>query len=165
MSHPTAERVREAFDYDPETGIFVWKKKIGRKVVVGKVAGSLSKVLGYVLIGMDGSSYGAHRLAWLYMTGEWPAITDHINGVKSDNRFANLRSCNSAENNRNRPIRKDNRAGFKGVKACRNGTYQASITHNRERHYLGTFRTPEEAHSAYCEAAKRMCGEFANFGI
>lgn len=90
-------------------------------------------------------------------------FVDHINGDKIDNRRQNLRSCTRAQNQMNqRPkggLRK-NKLGLKGV--CRNhGRYMANITANKVQHYLGTFDTPEEAHAAYCEAAKRLHGEFA----
>jgi hypothetical protein len=74
----TAERLREVLDYNPETGVFTWKVRTSIRVVAGKVAGSVGK-RGYLIIGVGGRNYYAHRLAWLHMTGEWPiAVPVHL---------------------------------------------------------------------------------------
>ena len=65
----TAERLRELLHYDPVTGIFT-NIAPRKKIVVGSVAGSLDQESGYWMIGLERRRYYAHRLAWLYMTGE-----------------------------------------------------------------------------------------------
>src|SRR6202035_4009666 len=97
----TAERLREFIHYDPLTGVFTWlvlpvcrgPRFVGRgpnQVRVGGIAGCVSKSNGYRRIKIGGHPYCAHRLAWLYMTGTWPKDEiDHINRVRSDNRFCN----------------------------------------------------------------------------
>ncbi len=88
---------------------------------------------------------------------------DHINRNKLDNRKENLRICSFSQNNMNRPIRADNKAGYKGVhkdKTCKN-RYVAQIRINREKVYLGGFNCPIEAAKAYDKAAKESQGEFA----
>jgi hypothetical protein len=69
----TAERLRALVSYDPATGVFVRRQRPGKGARSGQVAGSLNKRSGYVEIGVDGRSYWAQRLAWLYVHGEWPA--------------------------------------------------------------------------------------------
>jgi hypothetical protein len=100
----TAERLRELLDYDPETGRFIWRKDhpTAKHIKAGSVAGTKNG-RGYWVIGVAGAKYVAHRLAWLYVTGEWPAhLVDHENGDRLDNRFANLREATDSQNNFNR---------------------------------------------------------------
>lgn len=90
---------------------------------------------------------------------------DHINGDRLDNRKGNLRLCNRDQNNYNRGDISRNKLGLKGVvkmRCC--NRYRAEIWFDKKRKHLGLFLTPEEAHAAYCEAAKELHGEFANFG-
>lgn len=153
----TAERLRCLLDYDPATGHFT--RKVGRQGAgQGERAGCL-RFGGYIQIGIDGRKYRAHRLAWLYVTGEWPkGEIDHINGDPADNRILNLRDVPNIVNqqNRSRPMKR-NVTGFLGVSAWK-GRYKAAIhAAGRDRH-LGTFDTPEEAHAAYV-GAKRVLHE------
>ena len=90
-------------------------------------------------------------------------VVDHINGNRLDNRRKNLRICSQAENLRNRKRNKNCSSGFKGVYARRNRC-QARITARGKCHYLGSFKTPEAAHEAYCKAARSLHGDFANYG-
>lgn len=156
---PTAELVRELLIYNPETGVFTWRVNRGW-LKAGTVAGSPHRA-GYTILGIALRMYRAHRIAWLYMTGKWPAdAIDHINGIRDDNRWANLREATWQENLRSTKRRIDNTSGFKGVR--KEGTkWVASIYPNRKRIKLGTFDTPEEAHAAYCAAAEQLYGEFA----
>lgn len=89
-------------------------------------------------------------------------VVDHVNGEPADNRRSNLRICTHAQNMRNRKTSKANKTGFKGVYAVR-GRWASQIQFEGKGIHLGTFRSPEEAHLAYCEAAKRYHGEFARF--
>jgi hypothetical protein len=86
---------------------------------------------------------------------------DHINGETFDNRKCNLRICTHAENQRNKSKSKRNISGYKGVSFSKtSGKWYARIVKDRKIIYLGQFSTPEEAHSAYCEAVKKYHGEF-----
>ena len=97
----TADRVLELLDYDPETGHFRWRVTKGSKRMAGEVAGCLYGK-GYWSIGIDRRLYYAHRLAWLYVHGEWPKrVIDHINRDKLDNRIVNLRDVTISENGLN----------------------------------------------------------------
>ncbi len=156
----TAERLRELLHYNPETGVFTWVVK-RRGVRVGAMAGTVSSTNGYRIIRLDYRAYQAHRLAWLWMVGGWPkGQIDHLNCNKVDNRWCNLREATPTQNTRNRPVRRDNRIGFKGV-ARANHRWQARIWVNGKRFHIGCFDSPEDAHNAYAAAAKEYFGEFA----
>lgn len=152
----TAARLRELLHYDPETGEFRWL--IGRGCArAGDAAGSPMKS-GYIHFGVDGKIYYAHRLAWLYMTGEWPpsGLIDHINMRKADNRFENLRDVTRSGNGENkRTALKNNGSGHLGAFLAHDGQWTSKIVVKGQRHYLGRFKTAQEAHDAYV-AAKRL---------
>lgn len=160
----TAERLRDVFDYNEQTGIFTWRISLGCKILPGRRAGSIDEN-GYIRIGIDGHQVRAHRLVWLYIYGCWPSGgLDHVNGHKDDNRLINLREASQSQNNSNRPIQKNNRSGFKGV--CWNKferRWHAYIQVNNKYIYLGFHKTREAAHAAYCAAAREHHGEFARF--
>jgi hypothetical protein len=164
MKIPSATRVRELLLYDPETGHFTWR--ISRKGTkgVGKRAGVATgpKSHQVVSIGIDYSRLIAHRLAWLYMTGEWPTLTiDHINHNQLDNRWCNLRLATQTQNNANTPLRRHNTSGFKGVSwHKKSGRWRASLTFRRKHYHLGFFSDPKNAYVAYCAKARELHGEF-----
>ena len=169
---PTAEEVRAALDYDPFTGVFRWRWRADvlpwiNTRCAGKVAGSLdrrSRTNIYITIRLNGRLYLAHRLAWVWMTGEWPdGDLDHENTDGTDNRFINLRPATRTQNNGNQRLSRANTTGLKGVSPLPNGRYQAQIAYQGKNHRLGHFDSPEEAHDAYCYAAVRLFGEFARF--
>ena len=152
----TAERLRELLDYDPATGVFTRKVRTTNRIKVGDVAGYLRND-GYIRIKIDGRMHLAHRLAWLYVKGESPPDQiDHRNGIKTDNRIANLRLATHIENmhNRRKP-HADNKTGFLGVSPSY-GMFQARIGVNGKIKHIGTFPTPEEAHAAYVQAKRQL---------
>jgi hypothetical protein len=164
MPNITAEMVRELFDYDREAGVLLWRhsNKYAAQVKAGGIAGHVTR-LGYRRILVSGKKYLAHRLVWLYVTGEWPAgWIDHANGDASDNRFENLRQATPSENSRNKKVRNDNSSGLKGVNwHKKNKRYAAKIEVDGVSAHLGYFKCPTAAHFAYCRAAKEHFGEFA----
>jgi hypothetical protein len=95
----TAERLRELLDYDPETGVFTRRITTGRNrrwKAGDKVSGRPSATTGYLGIGIGKRRYAAHRLAWLWMTGEWPKnLMDHRDCDRTNNRWVNLREVGS----------------------------------------------------------------------
>ncbi|MES2367705.1 MAG: HNH endonuclease signature motif containing protein [Pseudomonadota bacterium] len=152
----TQRYLKECVSYDPETGEFRWNKyrplthfKNWRgwnqfsHIYGGKEAGNLSHY-GYIEIRINFALYKAHRLAWLYMTGEWPEEQiDHINHVRDDNRWCNLRSVTRYENRINSGARKDTKwtVGVTKVK----GVWLARITDKGAPINLGYFKSFEEA--------------------
>ena len=162
----TAERVRQLFHYDPDTGIFTRRISVSPNARAGDLAGSYD-MKGYLTIRVDGRSYKAHRLAWLYMTGTMPdEDIDHKNLKKDDNRFKNLRVASDAENLWNLRVRPDNQVGMKGAhvhkrKGVPTGLFRARIRTNGRTKHIGYFKTPEEASDAYAAAARNEHGEFA----
>ena len=157
----TQERLKEILHYNPETGVFTNRINRGH-VKAGAIAGGFDWE-GYLKIKIDGRQYKSHRLAWLYIYGEMPPEhIDHVNGVCTDNRIANLRLATNAENQRNRGAPKNSTTGVKGVSWCpRDRRYRARINVYGKRKHLGLFDTVEDGAAAYAEAAKRYHGEFA----
>lgn len=106
---------------------------------------------GYLVARMDRKLYYLHRLAYFYMTKEWPKEIDHINWVKSDNRWANLRLADRFVNMRNLPARIRNDTSIPvGVCLVKSGKWQAQVLCKKsgERKYLGRFSSMGEAASA-----------------
>lgn len=160
----TQERLKAILSYDPLTGIFTYR--INRSnIKAGAIAGSPNDG-GYTLISIDNRHYRAHRLAWLYMTGEWPKEdVDHENTDPDDNRWENLREATDAQNLQNIGVPKHNTSGSKGASWREDRQkWRGSICSNSKWRHLGYFDTKEEAHAAYCKAARELNGEFANFG-
>ena len=153
-----ADFIRSILMYDQVTGIFTWSKN-ARNDVSGRKAGTVCK-RGYVSIGVKGRIFKAHRLAWLYVYGDWPyGQIDHIDGNKSNNKISNLRDVNQSINQQNRYREKsDNKLGVLGVSLWSDGRagFKSQITVNGRCRYLGTFKTSEEAHEVYLKAKKQL---------
>lgn len=159
---PSREEILSVVSYDPSTGHFTRKRSKQCPWTVGRRTGSVAPK-GYRLIYINNCHYMEHRIAWIVVYGSIPngMTIDHINGIKGDNRICNLRLATDCENSYHRPRKSDNSTGYKGVYQRENGKYRATITLNKKRENLGTFETKEEAYAAYCEAARRLHGEFA----
>jgi len=144
----TQERLKELLSYDENTGLFIRKIKLSRWQA-GSIAGSKQNK-GYIQIMIDGENYLAHRLAWLYVYGEWPKNQiDHINRIKTDNKIKNLRDVTNSTNQHNNAIRRHNTSGTTGVMTLKSkNSWGAQIYVNNKRIYLGVFKTKEEAISA-----------------
>jgi hypothetical protein len=162
-----AATFRALLDYDPQTGDLRWRErpieglsglalrgaKIWNTRFAGAVAGSQNSK-GYLNVGVQGRFYKAHRLAWLLMTTRWPTEQlDHVNGVRSDNRWVNLREVTNKDNGRNRRAQA-NSTGYPGV-WCHRKRFRARIRFDGRGINLGYFATPEEAHAVYLEAARK----------
>ena len=166
---PTAEEVRKALHYDPDAGVFTWKKRPvwkwnkrlgGKRAGYANVKGQSQRSV-YRMIWINGTNRKEHRLAWIYMTGEWPELDiDHKNGDGLDNRWENLRLATSSQNNMNTGMYSTNTVGVKGVSRHKCG-FQARIGIGGRVQALGVYKTPEEAHAVYMKEARRLHGEFA----
>ena len=133
----TREVLIRDFYYCPETGVLINLKEYSRPINGAQVM-------------VNGYNYYIHRLAWLWVYGEWPSgQIDHINRNPKDNRIANLRVATDGENKQNSG---PNKRGYTkhGLK------YRAQIGTNRTKEYLGSFDTPEEAHAQYLEAKRKI---------
>lgn len=152
----TRDRLMELLSFDEGTGNFTWVKD-RRCVKAGRLAGTINNK-GYVAIKVDGILYTGHRLAWLWMTGEFPAVEiDHINRVRKDNRPENLREATSSQNKANSGRHPRNTSGIKGVSyVASRGKYLAQISVDNKRKNLGRFKTIAEAEQAYKSAAARF---------
>jgi hypothetical protein len=162
----TLQRLHEVVRYDPLTGLFTWtndpSSKYRRK---GGICGSVDKI-GYRRIAIEGKRYLAHRLAWFYVTGLWPARDiDHRNLNKDDNAFCNLREATDSQNHANSPLSKRSSSGLKGANFNRfYNRWQSYIKVDGKSIFLGRFDTKEAAHAAYVAASARYHGEFGRSG-
>jgi len=158
------ERIKLLLEYRAD-GVLYWKAGIGKRRNEGKIAGSRAPS-GYVLIGIDGKIYPAHRIVWCFHHGTWPPMIDHINGNRSDNRIENLRECSPSQNQWNRKAQ-EGAVSIKGVQYRpdrKKKRYIARINVKGKEHYLGAFETAEAAAEAVIFARNNYHGEFANHG-
>lgn len=162
----TQEHVRSILDYNPETGIFIWKWRSYLRPCLNSryyntVAGSVGKN-GREFISIDNKKYYSHRLAWLYMTGAWPTKEiDHEDLNSLNNKWENLREATSSENAYNRKNQINNTSGHKGISFDKkNNKWRARIYVSKKCIHLGRFISREDAIIAY-EGAMNLHGEFA----
>ena len=149
--------LKEELHYDPETGVFVWRKNRKGLIGPGSIAGGVSGE-GYRRIMVRGTRYAEHRLAWLYVYGDWPSgEIDHINRKKDDNRIANLRDVTRSQNQQNASLQRNNTSGFRGVSwNKRDKRWFAYIRVNGALKHLGSHRDIWDACRAYELAAASL---------
>ena len=155
------KHLKTILDYNPETGIFI-RKDSYHKSRIGKITGCQNKD-NYIVIWINNKLHYAHRIAYLWITGVLPENkVDHINGVKNDNRWCNLRLVTDVQNSMNGKIRSHNKSGFKGVYwASWANKWRVEIKVNKKPIRIGYFETKREAALAYNEAAIEHFGEYA----
>lgn len=136
----TQKQLKEILSYCPETGVFTWKQRMAKKTKIGGIAGTINDRL-YRIITINGALYRAHRLAWLYMTGEFPEDDlDHKDGDRDNNSFNNLRQVTNQENQKNKRIDKRNNTGIYGVSRTSNRKkWSVKIGARDHYEYLGVF--------------------------
>lgn len=159
---PSVDIVRQLLSYDPATGVFTWRERRGGSAIAGSIAGGLDTKR-YLAISVNGKRYRAHRLAWLYMTGEWPAEQiDHRDGDRANNQWTNLRAATNSQNAHNCGKRAHNSSGVKGVHwHTQSGCWRAEIRHGGAKRHLGSFSDINAAQAAYALAAADLHGDFA----
>jgi hypothetical protein len=149
----TQAELKELLKYNPETGVFTRLTNKGGKKA-GTVAGYLGG-RGYMEITANGKIYKSHRLAFIYMTGSAPDEVDHINHIRTDNRWSNLTRSTRIENSRNLSISKRNKSGFIGVCWCKAlSKWQSTIMTHRKSKHLGYFHKLSDAVLARVNADK-----------
>jgi hypothetical protein len=161
----TQERLRELIDYDPITGIALWRIRRGG-LPAGSRVGTIAKAKRsspYRMVSLKEETSGKKvfsHIVFFYMTGQWPTEEiDHENGDTLDDRWENLRESTRSQNEANRGARRNSKSGIKGVFLLQ-GRYRAEIYRNGVRKYLGTFDNPEQARAAYQAEAEKLDGEF-----
>lgn len=148
--------LKKALHYDSKRGRFFWIEK-RRGIVLGSEAGSFD-VYGYGQLRINGKVYKEHRLVWFYVTGEWPkGQIDHINHMRRDNRFENLRVVDNSENHMNRPLQANNSTGVIGVSWSKSfKKFRADITVKGKRFSIGLFNSVCDAAQARKKAEKEF---------
>ena len=152
------QRLKELLSYDHETGLFTCIVSRSSNSQKGSVAGCKYSN-SYIYIKIDGKKHLSHRLAWLYIYGNFPeSFLDHINEIKNDNRICNLRLSTNQENTHN--VSKphvDNKSGYLGVSwNKREKRWKSFIGINGKNKYIGYFNSPEEAYDAYLKAKREL---------
>lgn len=159
----------EIVDYDPETGILLWKvrprehfasdRAFGRwrTMMAGQPAFAQPDPSGYLAGQLAKQTYRAHRVAWALSSGEWPqGQIDHINGIKTDNRASNLRVVSNQENTRNAKKPRTNTSGYVGVYwFAPRKRWRAAIGLSGKVKTIGYYDTKEEAAAARKEAERQ----------
>lgn len=155
----THAQLKELIFYDPENGILKKRK-------TGKILGSKISRDGYIRIRLRYKLYLAHRLAWLYMTGQFPKDQiDHINHNRSDNRFVNLREATNQENAKNRKPHIKNKSKISGVSwDKKSNKWRSEINNKNKKIYLGLF---DDKFEAICirKSTENKLGYHQNHGL
>lgn len=167
----SAEYLRSILNYDSETGFFTWKirsdaeDRWNTKHAGNRAGGPCT--FGHIQITINNVLYLAHRLAWLYIVGEWPLHEiDHKDLNPANNTWSNLRTAENGQNQRNVGPLSSNAYGLKSVykrKASENRRkpWVAHIRIDGRQKTLGYYHTAEEAQIVYARAAQHYYGEFA----
>ena len=140
-------KLKDLISYNPDTGILTWIKPTNSRIKIGQEAGKVDNQ-DYRRVRIEGKDYRSHRLAWLYMTGSFPkGQLDHINGVRDDNRFVNLREVSHTDNHRNKKLYSNNEtSGYTGVSYCiHKASYRAQIKVLGRTVHLGYFDDMDKA--------------------
>lgn len=164
---PSIEDLSRILEYDHHTGNLIWKYRpefeglSWNSKLAGKPAGCIHP-RGHIVVKTPWGFFRAHRIIFKMLHGWEPPEVDHHDLNPSNNRPDNLRPATFAQSQHNKKANKNNKLGLKGVRLDkRHGTYWSSIMVNRKHHFLGRFKTAEEAHAAYTAASAKLHGEFS----
>ena len=157
------EKLTAVLHYSSETGAFVWRHTVSPTARKGSIAGSKNQC-GYRQIKIDGTTYSASHLAWLYVYGAWPPDElDHIDRDRGNNRIANLRLASHKQNMENTGLRTNNSSGVTGVSFDRqSGKWKAQIQHFSKKICLGFYQSIDDASVAYTTAKKALCTHYVS---
>lgn len=153
----TQAKVKRLFEY--RDGELYWRVKPSLRVKKGDKAGSINTE-GYKQVGINGTTYSLGRLVFLMFYGCLPECVSYIDKNFLNTRIENLRAATMSQANCYAKKPKNNTSGYKGVTVCKK-KYKAYISKQNKQYHLGVFDTPKEAYKAYCKAAKKLHGEFA----
>ena len=161
---PPLEELKEFLDYNPDTGIFTWKKQVAPNIKVGQKAGVMHSWTYYIIITFKNREYYAHRLGYYMYHGIDPLekLVDHIDGDRSNNKINNLRLASKSENGRNRVnLSSNNTSGVIGVCWDKNAKkWKAYIMINGKTKHLGYFINKEDGIKARREGEIKYFGDF-----
>lgn len=159
----TQDELKKQLHYDSETGVFTWLISNSPRVKIGDIAGFFDKYkYGYIFIRINKKLYRAHRLAFLYMEGKFPPKdVDHIDRVRHNNIWNNLRKATRLENMQNISLSSRNTSGYLGVSFDKKrNKFISQIKINGNIKYIGRFETAIQAHIKYVET-KKLLRDFA----
>jgi|GEM_PF-379607 len=152
----TCEKLKQIVFYDEQNGLF-YKRETTTRTKSGAPIGVVNKNSGYCMQKIEGKSYSSHRLAWFYVYGVWPSgVIDHIDGIKTNNKIANLRDVSKRENSQNRKCHRDGRVAGVTFRSDLKKPWVARIKINGATKTLGTFLTQSEARNAYLSSCEEM---------
>jgi hypothetical protein len=165
------DRLREILTYIPDTGVWLWKDPPPRsKVNKGDLAGCISRNTKhpdncYRRIKIDGRMYKAAILAWFWTYGVWPSKDlDHANGDSLDDRINNLREATDSQNRANSRVPMHNTSGFMGINwNKRNKRWHVRVMKEGYRHWVGAFKSLDEAKEAHRNKSIELLGEFSPY--
>lgn len=145
----TQEILKSQLKYNPTTGeFFRIARPKGSSVPMGLIKVKPTEN-GYMRIRILGKKYMAHRLAHLYMEGNWPDQIDHADRDRFNNKWDNLSASSNLDNRKNQSLRQSNNTGVTGVIwNSKRKRYVARVTHNYKQHWLGQFENIEDAIAA-----------------
>ena len=162
----THERLLELLTFNPGTGKFHNRTKRSDKIVEGKEAGCYPKGRRYAVIGIDGTQYYLHQLAWFYIHAVWPEeAIDHKDNDGFNNRISNLRLATPSQNQHNTRTPRNNTSGVKGV--CwdkKRRKWMATLSINRRKKFIGYFDDLKIAEMAIQQQRQLIHQEFHNHG-
>lgn len=182
----TPEQLARLLRYEPDTGKLFWlprpleffcdgggrytperAKKIFDTLFANTEALTAKNLAGYARGNLFGRSVMAHRAAYCLMKGAWPKHQiDHVNGVRDDNRWKNLREATNQQNQQNSSSAKGSSSRYLGVTLCKKSfRWTAYICPDGTKVHLGNFRSEEEAARARDKAAKDMFGPYARLNF
>lgn len=162
----TQQELKSVLLYKPDTGEFFWKYRSDldsqwNSKYAGTRAGFINE-LGYWKITLGNTSWLAHRLAFLYMTGKIPDLIDHKDQDKSNTKWDNLRIATVSQNQANAKLRVDNTSGYKNVTWHKQrNKWKVEVCKDGKLHYGGLFTELDKAVNKANNLRRELFGEFA----